>query len=74
MNISEKTFLEQLTKITETTSQLNFETSLSSNEIFDSLSLMSIAAWISDNFNKNIKVSDLEKLSDLRQLYILISE
>ncbi len=73
MKISEEEFLNQLENITET-KLLSLDLKLNNNSLFDSLSLMTIAAWISDNFNINIKVADLEKMNDLNELYILIKD
>lgn len=72
MKLTESEFLKQLKKITEVETELTLATNLNNLEIFDSLALMSIAAWFTDNYRININVTDLEKLGSLSNLYKLI--
>ena len=72
MQLSEEDFMSQIKKITEVDESLTLEMSLNNLELFDSLALMSIAAWYSDTYKKYMSVSELEKLDTLFNLYKLV--
>jgi acyl carrier protein len=70
--MQELDFLNQIKQITEVQVNLTFDNELNNQELFDSLALMSIAAWVFDNFDININVSELEKIGTLDKLYQFI--
>jgi acyl carrier protein len=74
MKFTEIDFLNHLTKITEVNINLTLDTKLNNTEIFDSLALMSIAAWCSDTLKKNISVTDLEKIDTIDDLLKLMQK
>ncbi len=70
--MQESDFLNKIKQISEVQVNLEFDNELNNQELFDSLALMSIAAWVSDTFNININVSELEKIGTLDKLYQFI--
>jgi acyl carrier protein len=70
--MQELDFLNQIKQISEVQVNLTFDNELNNQELFDSLALMSIAAWVSDTFDININVSELEKIGTLDKLYQFI--
>jgi acyl carrier protein len=74
MKLLELDFLNQVKQITETQLNITIDADLNNQEHFDSLALMSIAAWVSDNYNLNINVLDLQKIGTLNSPNKLISK
>jgi hypothetical protein len=62
-------FLIEFSKLIETEQDLNFNTNLKSLPDYDSLTLMSIAAWISDVFSLNCNVYDIEDFHTIIDFY-----
>ena len=63
-------FLEELAELMEVDNSLTPETSLSDMEEYDSLAIMSLIAFIDDNFNATFSG---EKLAELKTVNDLIS-
>ncbi len=64
-------FLEKLQEELEEDETLTLDTNLKALESYDSISLLSVIAFVDENFNKKIdtkQFKDIETVSDLRDL------
>jgi acyl carrier protein len=62
-------FLIEFSKLIETEQDLDFDTNLKDLSDYDSLTLMGIAAWISDVFSLNCNVYDIENFRTIHDFY-----
>lgn len=65
-------FLTEFARITESSSILTFGTQLVEIEGYDSLLEMTIAAWISDSFNKKCTASQVGNFLTIDDVYTYI--
>ncbi|MDN3695227.1 phosphopantetheine-binding protein [Chryseobacterium tructae] len=64
-------FLEKLQEELEEDETLTLDTNLKALESYDSISLLSVIAFVDENFNKKVDTKhfkDIETVSDLRDL------
>lgn len=64
-------FLEKLQEELEEDQTLTMDTNLKELESYDSISLLSVIAFVDENFNKKIdakQFKDIEKVSDLADI------
>jgi acyl carrier protein len=73
MAIEKKYFLEKLKDIIEVEVELKLDMKFSELENIDSLTHMTISAWISDKYEKKISVYEIEKIETIEELYNLIN-
>ena len=71
--ISENEFLNCIRKITGSNLDYNIEMKLNNYEEFDSLDLMSISAWVSDTYDLELPVSELQNMENLKELFEAIA-
>jgi acyl carrier protein len=72
MKIEKDLFLKQLQKIIEVEHSINFESKFSELDNIDSLTYMTISAWMSDRFDTKVSANEIEKMSTIQDLYILL--
>jgi len=69
MKIEKDFFIEQLKKIIEVEQSLTFESRFSEIDNIDSLTYMTISAWMSDKFGTKISAIDIEKMTTIQDLF-----
>ena len=72
MKIEKDLFLQQLQKLIEVEHSINFESKFSELDNIDSLTYMTISAWMSDKLDTKISANEIEKMSTIQDLYILL--
>jgi|688.fasta_scaffold1547327_2 acyl carrier protein len=74
MKIEIEYLLDNLKKILEVEYAITLETKFSEIENIDSLTYMSISAWLSDKTDTKISVFEIEKMITIQDLYILLKK
>jgi acyl carrier protein len=69
MTIDKKYFLAKLKEIIDVDFEVEFNMKFSEIENVDSLTYMTISAWISDKFEIKITVLEIEKMTTIEDLY-----
>ena len=69
MTIDKKYFLAKLKEIIDVDFEVELNMKFSEIENVDSLTYMTISAWISDKFEIKITVLEIEKMTTLEDLY-----
>jgi acyl carrier protein len=69
MKIEKDLFFLQLQKLIEIDTILFSDSKLSELDNIDSLTYMSISAWLSDKFDVKISPQDIEKMSTIQELF-----
>ena len=72
MKIEKDLFLQQLQKIIEVEHSINFESKFSELDNIDSLTYMTISAWMSDRLDTKVSANEIEKMTTIQDLYILL--
>lgn len=72
--MNEIIFIEKMKILLECDQEINLNCRFSDFDAYDSLTLMSISAWLSDEYKIEISVDELEKLEKLNDLYIKINK
>lgn len=72
MKIEIEYLLDNLKKILEVEHPITLETKFSEIENIDSLTYMSISAWLSDKTDTKISAFEIEKMVTIQDLYILL--
>lgn len=69
MKIEKEFFIEQLRKIIEVEQLLTFESKFSEIDNIDSLTYMTLSAWMSDKLGTKISANDIEKMTTIQDLF-----
>lgn len=69
MTIEKKYFLAKLKEIIDVDFEVELNMKISEIENVDSLTYMTISAWISDKFEIKITVLEIEKMTTIEDLY-----
>lgn len=69
MTIDKKYFLAKLKEIIDVDFEVELNMKFSEIENVDSLTYMTISAWISDKFEIKITVLEIEKMTTIEDLY-----
>lgn len=69
MKIEKEFFIEQLKKIIEVEQSLTIESKFSEIDNIDSLTYMTISAWMSDKYGIKISAIDIEKMTTIHDLF-----
>jgi acyl carrier protein len=67
-------FLEELTELLEVEEAVTADTSFEGMEEYDSLAVMSLIAFIDENFDKTISGVELSNVKGVKELITLIGE
>jgi len=67
-------FLEELTELLEVEEAVTLDTSFEGMDEYDSLAVMSLIAFIDENFDKTISGEKLSNVKGVKELITLIGE
>jgi acyl carrier protein len=70
--MEKKLFLVELQNIIQSNRELSFEDKLLDLDDYDSLVQMSLAAWLSDNFGVECKISDVSNFNTVEDVFNFI--